>query len=71
MRAAVLSWQTSEHASTNPRQELVSYLSSPVEDVDDVVKWWGVSVSYLSLNIAQTNGFLVPLQSISNSGQDC
>src|SRR5215212_1559514 len=39
MHAAVLSWQSSEQTVTNPRQELAAYLSSPVEDVEDVVRW--------------------------------
>lgn len=27
------------------RQELQDYLTSPLKDVDDVVAWWGVSIS--------------------------
>jgi hypothetical protein len=30
--------------STNPRQELRTYLESPLEPVDDVVGWWGVRI---------------------------
>ena len=33
-----------EHSHHNPCQELVSYLSSPLElDIKDPVRWWGVS----------------------------
>jgi hypothetical protein len=27
----------------DPQKELCDYLDSPLEDVDDPVKWWGVS----------------------------
>ena len=32
----------------DPRQELRRYLQAPLstEDVDDVVKWWGVSILF-------------------------
>jgi hypothetical protein len=42
MRTAVLSRQASGQSITDKREELRLYLSSPVEEVDDVVKWWGV-----------------------------
>ena len=27
----------------DPRKELSDYFDSPLEDVDDPIKWWGVS----------------------------
>ena len=27
----------------DPQKELCDYLKNPLEDVDDLVKWWGVS----------------------------
>ena len=32
-----------ERNGWDPRQELRSYLESPLEDVTDLMKWWGVS----------------------------
>lgn len=31
----------------SPHQELKDYLEAPLEDVDDVVAWWGVSVKFV------------------------
>src|ERR1700720_3187238 len=33
---------TSLRTGRNPREELGQYLTAPLEDVDDVVGWWGV-----------------------------
>lgn len=44
MRATVRSRKDAERAKTNPREELRMYLESPLEDVQDVVLWWGVSL---------------------------
>ena len=43
MCAAIKSCQTSDSAKQDPCQELIAYLSAPVEEVEDVVAWWGVS----------------------------
>jgi hypothetical protein len=38
--------------TSNPRKELDQYLAAPLEDVDNVVRWWGVSaVSYITLMV--------------------
>ena len=42
MQAALLSWQSSQHAVASPHEELRSYLTSPVEEVANVVGWWDV-----------------------------
>lgn len=43
MRASVRSRQEAERVSSGPRDELKRYLDSPLEEVNDVVAWWGVS----------------------------
>jgi hypothetical protein len=42
MQAAVMARQAADRAATGPRDELRSYLGAPLEQVDDVVTWWGV-----------------------------
>ena len=32
-----------ETSVQDPRKELCEYLDSPLDDVDDPIKWWGVS----------------------------
>ena len=43
MRAAVRSRQDAERTNSEPRDELRRYTESPLEDVNNVVAWWGVS----------------------------
>jgi hypothetical protein len=43
MQAAVMARQAAERAARSPRQELQMYLDAPLEAVDNVVEWWGVS----------------------------
>ena len=43
MRETIKSRLASDVVSRNPRQELQDYLTAPLEEVDDVVAWWGVS----------------------------
>ena len=45
MRDAVKSRITSDAVGRSSHQELQDYLTSPLKDVDDVVAWWGVSIS--------------------------
>ena len=42
--AAVQARLASDRTKLNPRAELTAYLGSPLEQTDDVVCWWGVSV---------------------------
>ena len=42
MRDAIKSRVANDVASQRPRQELKDYLAAPLEDVDNVVAWWGV-----------------------------
>lgn len=43
MRDAVHSRVMSDTANRRPRQELDDYLAAPLEDVENIVAWWGVS----------------------------
>ena len=43
MLAAVKKHQELDRAQLSPRAELQAYLKSPLELIDDVVEWWGVS----------------------------
>jgi hypothetical protein len=50
MRNAIMARQAADQRAHDPHQELTSYLTSPLEETDDVVAWWGVSTrSYLSV----------------------
>lgn len=42
--AAVQAHQASDRTQLNPRAELTTYLRSPLEQAEDVVGWWGVSL---------------------------
>src|ERR1700722_2467773 len=43
MRAAVSGRKSLDRTKSNPREELRSYLLAPLEAVDNVLLWWGVS----------------------------
>ena len=43
MQATVQAHKAQDQASSNPREELRLYLEAPLEPVDDVVAWWGIS----------------------------
>jgi hypothetical protein len=47
MRETIKTRLASDTVSRSPRQELRDYLSAPLEDVDNVVAWWGVSTCFL------------------------
>lgn len=42
MRATVQARRAQDRTGLNPREELDQYLAAPLEDVEDVVGWWGV-----------------------------
>ena len=44
MRNAVKSRLATDAAKRAPRQELIDYLATPLEEVDDIVAWWGVRI---------------------------
>jgi hypothetical protein len=46
MHALVKEQKAQEISNTNPHEELLCYLNAPLEDVENVVAWWGVSHSY-------------------------
>ncbi|KAG1895696.1 uncharacterized protein F5891DRAFT_1193860 [Suillus fuscotomentosus] len=41
MRDAIMARQAADHHAYNPHQELSAYLTSPLEETDNVVAWWG------------------------------
>ena len=43
MRAAVRFRHDAKREGSEPHDELKRYIESPLEDVDNVVAWWGVS----------------------------
>jgi hypothetical protein len=43
MLSAVNARKAADRMKANPREELARYLQAPLENVDDVVAWWGVS----------------------------
>jgi hypothetical protein len=43
MRQTLQARQARDRMLKNPREELRSYLESPLECVDNVIAWWGVS----------------------------
>ena len=45
MCAAMKSCQNADTVRKDPRQELEAYLAAPLEDVADVIAWWGVSAT--------------------------
>jgi hypothetical protein len=49
MKASLTSRFQADAAARSPRQELLDYISSPLEDVQDPVQWWGVSFSVFLL----------------------
>ena len=68
MREAIKSCLVSDIVSHNPRQELQDYLATPLEEVDNVVAWWGVSEEHdlnscllPSLNFDSAIPFNIPL----------
>jgi hypothetical protein len=46
MHDAIKSRVASDAVGRSPRQELKDYLAAPLEDVDDVIAWWGVIVKF-------------------------
>ena len=62
MRASMKSRQQADQATRSPRDELQMYLSSPLEEVDDVIAWWGVSPSYSTMSICHSTYFIVPFR---------
>lgn len=42
MRAAVNARVSVDRSKADPQEELRSYLTAPLEIVDDVIAWWGV-----------------------------
>jgi hypothetical protein len=49
MRATVKARQDADRAKTGPHEELKIYLNSPLEHVENVVVWWGVSYEVVLL----------------------
>jgi hypothetical protein len=47
MRSSVKSRVVNDATTRRPRQELEDYLDAPLEDVNNVVAWWGVRLVIL------------------------
>lgn len=47
MQKTLQTRQARDNSTVNPRKELRMYLESPLERVDNVVAWWGVSYCIL------------------------
>jgi hypothetical protein len=47
--ATVVARQVAEHATWNPQQELHMYLEAPLEQVENIIEWWGVSLNSAQL----------------------
>ena len=54
MRAAVRFRHDAERSVSEPCDELKQYIESPLEDVENVVTWWGVSDHIYSNTQVQT-----------------
>ena len=44
MRATVHARKAQDHLASNPHEELDQYLAAPLEEVENIVRWWGVSL---------------------------
>jgi hypothetical protein len=47
MHNAMKSCLANDVANQSPHQELKDYLAAPLEDVDNPVAWWGVSLAII------------------------
>ena len=67
MWEAIKSHLASDVVSHSPHQELQDYLATPLEEVDGVVAWWGVSEQH-DPNSAYclTLILIAPLHSVSH-----
>lgn len=51
LHAAIQKRVATESTNRDPRQELHEYLAAPLDDfTEDVIRWWGVSNSFLFCN---------------------
>jgi hypothetical protein len=66
MREAIKFRLASDVVSHSPCQELQDYLATPLEEVDDVVAWWGVSEQYDPNSYCLTLLLIAPLRSVSH-----
>jgi len=61
MRDAIKSRVASDAVGRSARQELQDYLTTPLEDVEDVVAWWGVGIKFALKSIfLLTFGLICP-----------
>jgi hypothetical protein len=57
--------------SRDPRDELAVYLSSPLEDMPDIVAWWGVSASFIYLVAVEAHTQIAPFTAVSDAFTHC
>lgn len=65
--AAVQARQASGRTQLRPHAELTAYLQSPLEQTEDVVGWWGVSLFFLSLRVHLHQLHTAPSVTISDT----
>jgi hypothetical protein len=70
MRDAVTARQAADNRTHDPLQELSSYLTSPLEETDNIVAWWGVRFS-LYYHILSSLYSLATLTSVSHTISHC
>ena len=51
MVRAVGERKAADRSKAGPRDELKSYLDSPLEVPKDVIAWWGVRMSFIPWNV--------------------
>lgn len=69
MRSAVQSRHDAERTSSNPHDELKRYMESPLEDVADVIGWWGVS-DHQTVSCTITNTIVASHHTVSDTLED-
>jgi hypothetical protein len=71
MREAVAARQNATHGSRDPRDELAVYLLSPLEDMSDIVAWWGVSAPFIYLVAVEAHAQIAPFTAVSGAFTHC
>ena len=69
MRSAVQSCHNAERTSSRPHDELKWYMESPLEDVADVIVWWGVR-DHRMVSSTITNAIVASHHAVSDTLED-
>jgi len=65
MRATVQAQKAEDRLASHPREELDQYLAAPLEDVENIVRWWGISLFDSDILCHLLNFVQAPCNSIS------